>query len=142
MTSVIPVSIPWVKALCSKKNSSALRIILGPDYWSFSFQDWSFVGLNSEIMGSGLKEEGRMMEELKEALSHPKLVVFSHRPWFLLSSEENKINPKACLPTGIRDRLFQLTHKAKELWVFSGHRHASKEIHFKQKHFIGSPAPA
>jgi hypothetical protein len=91
-------------------------------------------------MGSGLKEEGRMMEELKEALSHPKLVVFSHRPWFLLSSEENKINPKACLPTGIRDRLFQLTHKAKELWVFSGHRHASKEIHFKQKHFIWLPS--
>jgi calcineurin-like phosphoesterase family protein len=123
-----------------QKKLARYKSYFGADYWTFAWQDWQFVGINTEILGSGYEEEERMLSKLKEPLSQPKLVVFSHRPWFLMTPDEKEVNPKASLPTSIRDRLLKLTRKAKELWVFSGHRHASKEIHRGQHHFIWLPS--
>lgn len=102
----------------------------GPDHWVQDLdgpagEAWRLIGLNSEILGSGLPEEAIQAILLSEALAsvgRRRIAVFLHRPIALDASEAAEEEAWAVLPEARPALAPLLEHPALRL-VASGHVH-------------------
>lgn len=102
----------------------------GPDYWYEDVGAWCFVGLNAQIIGSGLAEERAQwlfLEQIAEGASGRALGIFLHKPLFLRDPEETDQRLSALPPEG-RGRLLQLCVRQGVRFVASGHLHCYRSM--------------
>lgn len=112
----------------------------GADYWAMSFGEWNLIGLNSEILGSNWPQEKTMLDKLEPFFQGNRLVIFSHRPWFVLDRRDTLPHYKPCLPPEIRKKLLKRLGGKKEVLILTGHRHAYKEIREKKIRHLWIPS--
>ncbi|TCZ51768.1 metallophosphoesterase family protein [Roseicella aquatilis] len=104
---------------------------MGEDCWGVDREGWRLLGLNSQVMGSGLPEEAaqlRFIAEELETIGHRRLAVFLHKPFFL-SDPADSVFDYWSVPPFTRGVLAPLLdHPALRL-VASGHLH----LHHRQR---------
>ncbi|MBM7047224.1 MULTISPECIES: metallophosphoesterase [Rhizobium] len=128
----------------SHQPSNAERLSLwetqyGPSQWhSDVLAGWRLIGLNSQIIGTGLPEETAQWQAFDEALATRgtrKAVLFTHMPLFLNSWEEVD-RPAWALMTEGRNRLRRLIVDHDIRAVVTGHMHRTAQIDLPETRLI------
>ena len=113
--------------------------LYGPWHWqSDLIPGWRLIGLNSQIIGTGLPEEQLQWETLERALAmraRLKLVLLMHMPLFLEDWEEAD-RPAWALMGGGRNRLRRLIEEHDIRAVVTGHMHRVVQFDLPQTRFI------
>ncbi|WP_370677783.1 metallophosphoesterase [Pleomorphomonas sp. PLEO] len=96
----------------------------GADRWvSDEIDGWRLIGLNAQILGTGLPEEIEQWRFLEQALvTDRRTIVFTHQPLFLEHRREGDRPYWASVATA-RHRLLELTTRAGTLAILSAHMH-------------------
>ena len=96
----------------------------GPDRWiSEEIAGWRLIGLNAQILGSGLAEEADQWRFLEQGLAtERRTLLFSHQPLFLEHRQE-KDRPYWASVGAPRQRLLELATRAGTKAIVSAHMH-------------------
>lgn len=111
---------PW---LVSSDRVAAHRDVFGPDRWVEIVGDVALVGLNSEILGTGLPEEAEQeawLETLPELTGGRRSLVFHHKP--LRNPDPASAHPMGVVPAAA-PRLRALLERIDVVAYGSGHLH-------------------
>ncbi len=117
----------------------------GPDRWIREVAGWQLVGLNSQLLGTGLPEEAVQLRWLEEALQsgHGRPVgVFLHKPMFFARRIDAGSPQEIIAPSGTRARLLSLLLRHRVRFVASGHLHKYLDVRIGQTRFVWAPATA
>lgn len=91
----------------------------GPDCWSLNADDWTLIGVNAQLFGSGGPEERVQrlwIEEVAHNLSGDKVALFTHRPI-------QRPAPNDAMPTG------RYVERERARWLLDGPlRHALRLV--------------
>ncbi|MFP3464043.1 metallophosphoesterase family protein [Leifsonia sp. SIMBA_070] len=114
----------WADIQVTSERVRAFSSTFGPDHWVETVGDWAVVGLDSEIMGSGLPEEEEQwgwIESLPALIGARPTLLFSHKPvWnpYPAVTEHN-----ISIPDASRDRLLSALADVDVAAFGSGHLH-------------------
>lgn len=120
------------------------RSAFGADWWATDLDEWRFIGLNTQILGTGLDTEAEQAAWLEETLSEAKgkpVGVFVHKPLFLDRPDEEP-NQERCVPRWARDQWLALFKEAGVRFVACGHMHQHKDVTVNGMRFIWAPSTA
>lgn len=111
----------------------------GPDHWhSDLLPGWRLIGLNSQIIGTGLAEEEAQWDALEQALAtcaSRKPVLFCHMPLFLMDWDETDRPAWALMRAG-RERLRHLIVEHGICAVVTGHMHRTALLDMPETRLI------
>lgn len=115
----------------------------GPDWWAADLGDWRLIGLNTQILGTGLAQEAEQEEWLKETLSEAgkPIGVFVHKPLFLERPDEEPFQERT-VPGWARDKWIKMFNEAGVRFVACGHMHQHKDVTEGGIRFIWAPSTA
>jgi 3',5'-cyclic AMP phosphodiesterase CpdA len=122
----------------------AYRRHFGDEHWVLDLGDWRFVGLNAQLMDSGLPDETEQMAMLEDALASAgkrSLALVVHKPLFHASADEPGQSPATLFP-GARQKLLALCAQYKVKLVASGHRHCYRTHRLGPTRLVWAPASA
>lgn len=118
---------------------------VGPDRWAFDAGDWRLIGMNAQVLGTGLPretEQQRWLEsELGSAQGRP-VGIFTHKPLFFPRALRNGRPQSIFLPRGVRARMFSLFARSGVRFVASGHLHKHLDIRAGGVRWLWAPATA
>jgi 3',5'-cyclic AMP phosphodiesterase CpdA len=117
---------PWMGFHATSERVQAHRRGFGADGFAETYDGWTLVGLNSEMMGSGIPEEGEQWSWLGETLGSTsrKVAVFQHKPVW----RPRRMPPEALIsiPPSSRRRLLSLLRGHELRSVGTGHLHSQR----------------
>lgn len=119
------------------------RTYFGTDCFVRDIEDWRLIGLNSEILGSGLASEESQWSYLEDSCSNAdgrKLGVFIHRPLFEKTIDEEA--SRWSMHPAPRARLMDRLKAFKVQFVASGHLHRYRYISFEGMDLVWCPTTA
>ncbi len=120
------------------------RTSLGPDRWTVDVGDWTVVGINAQLLDSGLDAEGDQWVWLEQRLGaqppgRPVMLV-THKP-LGASDAEMAISPThRFVPASARRRLDEALAQVHCPVVVSGHVHQSRVINHDGRRHIWAPS--
>jgi 3',5'-cyclic AMP phosphodiesterase CpdA len=101
----------------------------GADRWSRRLGGWLLVGVNAQLLGSGLAREAEqdawLEHQLAHAAGHP-VALFLHKPVFLEDKAEAAATASALVPEA-RARLLQRLAGADVQLIVNGHLHQHRD---------------
>ena len=112
---------------CTEARRAAWIEQFGPDFWSQTRGDWTFIGLNAQLFGTGMPAETEQWAMLEEAVRKPsRKVLVSHKP--LYNQTDGCDLPLNAIPEADSLSLeAMLASSGVELFL-SGHLHRHKVI--------------
>jgi len=117
---------------------------LGTDYWSHEIEDWTLIGLNTQILGTGEGAEAEQADWLSDVLNATRgrsIGVFIHKP--LLIDRADEVPEQSWTVSGdARDTLLGQFKEANVKFVASGHMHQYKEFELEGIRMIWAPSTA
>jgi 3',5'-cyclic AMP phosphodiesterase CpdA len=122
-----PGSDPWMGLRVTDERVAAFRATFGSDRFSTVAEDWTVLGIDSELLGSGLSAETEqwrwLSDELAVADGGPVLL-FTHKPlwWPLPEPDEEPVRDLAA-DVEASERLRALFAPGQLRAVASGHLH-------------------
>jgi len=122
----------------------------GEERWVFDAGGWRFLGLNSQLFGSGgHPAEAEQWRWLEEELSRPgaaPVALFTHKPLFLdHPSDADSADPtlrQSCLDRASRTRLLALAQRHGVRLVSTGHKHQTRAFSLDGIYHIWAPSTA
>jgi 3',5'-cyclic AMP phosphodiesterase CpdA len=118
-----PGPAPWKGLGVTSCRVAAHCAVFGPDHFAVRDDGWLVIGIDSELLGSGLEEEGaqwRWLEERLAAAGADRVLLFCHKPLWLPRTAPS---PAALtVPDHARERLLALAGDRLAA-VGSGHLH-------------------
>jgi len=102
------------------------------DRFAFTHKNVQFIGINSCLIQSGLKQDSIQFDWLKANLKkHPKMrkVLFTHQPFFTKTLDEEDHYDNIANPS--RSNYLQLLKANGVVSVFSGHFHKNAEANYQ-----------
>lgn len=122
----------------------------GEERWAFDAAGWGFVGLNSQLLGSGGQPaEAEQWMWLEQALDHSRgrpIALFLHKPLFLdHPSEPDYDDPtlrQSCIDAASRARLLGLCRRYGVRLVSSGHKHQTRSFSLDGIYHLWAPSTA
>jgi protein tyrosine/serine phosphatase/predicted phosphodiesterase len=119
-----PGAAPWTGISVTSERVARFRETFGSDRWVEVYPEWAVIGINSELMSSGLPEEAEQWEwlsTLPDVVQQRRALIFMHKPvWSPIDREtEHSIS----LPAAERDRLLEVLKPITLSAVCSGHLH-------------------
>jgi 3',5'-cyclic AMP phosphodiesterase CpdA len=112
-----------LKGPITRSRRAAYRKAFGDDFWVQDLGDWRFIGLNAQLMDSGLPGETAQMGMVTDALGSAatrQCAILIHKPLYNKSATERGQSLQALWPKS-RKRLLALCEKHKVKLVASGH---------------------
>lgn len=115
--------------LVTPERLDRYRAVLGPDRWSVDVPGWRLVGINAQLLGSGLDDEADQWHWLESLLapspsrSGPRVALVVHKPLVPTPALPTDTSPGRYVPAGPRARLFELLRPFPGGLVISGHCH-------------------
>lgn len=112
------------------------------DRWAIDFPGWRLLGLNSQIMGSGLPDETAQQEFLAAqlaALGDRRIAVFLHKPCFVTEPEDTTFDYWSVPPFARPSLAALYDHPALRL-VASGHLHLHHARQRGAASFVWAPS--
>lgn len=129
-------------ALVDPWRLSRFRDRIGPDRWVVDIGGWRLVGINAQLLGSGLADEGEQWDWLAEVLASPggdahpsgdahpdgdarPVALFVHKPVVRTPSLPDDPSPGRYVPSPASERLLALisANERRVRTVVSGHAH-------------------
>ncbi len=113
----------------------------GPDFWVEDLGGWRFIGLNAQLLESGLAAEKAQMAMLQDALASAddrSVALLIHKPLFLQNRDETGHALSRLWPRS-RKRLLSLCEKYRVKLVASGHRHCYRSMRHGTTRLIWAP---
>jgi 3',5'-cyclic AMP phosphodiesterase CpdA len=103
----------------------------GKPRWVRQVDDWTLIGINAMLFGSGQDTEAAEWDWLETVLADQNgrrpVALFVHKPPFLISPEEPD-NGSATMPASIRGRFWSLAKDHGVRLVGCGHRHEYRAV--------------
>ena len=129
--------------LVTEERLATFLAAFGSDRFVTDMGDWRLLGLNSQLIGSGLSAEEDQMNWLTDALAcDSKVAVFMHYPAFLQTAEDEDVSHYA-LSSEPRLRLLEaFTTAGNVQLVGSGHLHQSRSLLHAGIRFEWAPSSA
>ena len=103
--------------------------VFGADRFAFDAGGWRVLGINAQLLGSGLPQEGEQdawLDAELGAASQPVLLAL-HKPLFLQSANEAEVTATSVNPEP-RARLLRRLQDASVQVVVSGHLHCHRDV--------------
>ncbi len=116
----------------------------GLDHFCQDIGAWRLIGINSELLGSGLPREDVQWQFLADSLASAGdqcIGIFLHKPMFLDDIDATKIDG-ACVHPAPRARLRNLVQDANVSFVACGHTHAYHHSTWNGLDVVWSPTTA
>jgi 3',5'-cyclic AMP phosphodiesterase CpdA len=120
------------------------RDTIDEDYWCQDLGNWRFIGLNAQMIDSGLRAEAAQWSFVEGALADAgdrKLAVWIHKPLFVRDPASTGRMLTALFPEG-RHRLLALCERHGVSLVGSGHLHRHWRTRVGQTRLIWAPSTA
>jgi 3',5'-cyclic AMP phosphodiesterase CpdA len=107
--------------------------IFGEDRWRFEAAGWCFIGLNSQVMNTGLAREAEQFDWLASQLSAvggKPLALFLHKPLYLNAPHDPELAATTIryIPQPARARLVEMFAAVDLRLVASGHLHQRRDF--------------
>jgi 3',5'-cyclic AMP phosphodiesterase CpdA len=124
---------PWMELPVTSERIAAFASAWGQDRFLLTgsaadrSEDWVFIGLNSERLGSGLPEEDEQWDWLADAARQARgksAMLFLHKPLWSPMGSRSGITP----PEAARQRLLALFADARLRVVANGHMHRYRQV--------------
>ena len=116
---------PWMGVATTSERVQNYRSIFGADrFVEMVDSNWALIGLNSEVLSSGLEEETEQWEWLEEVAKQVQgrcVALFLHRPLWSPMPEVTEHN--LALDASERERILTIFSASKVKLVASGHLH-------------------
>ena len=126
---------PWRGIAVTAGRVAAFRRMFGGDRWlEIPPRGPALLGLNSELLGSGLPDECEQWEWLEgevPALGARPVLLFLHRPLWAPDREAAPVPPSLMVAAPARERLLQLFGPGQLRLVASGHLHR-RRVHGRE----------
>ncbi|MEL6245901.1 MAG: metallophosphoesterase [Pseudomonadota bacterium] len=115
----------------------------GHDWWAIGFGAWRIIGINSQLMGSGIEAEelqwAWLEQELAEAADRP-VAIFQHKPPF----REDPHRPASfddfrCMTAAARERYAALIAPSSVRFISCGHSHIHRKTRWLDKDVYWAP---
>lgn len=102
--------------------------VFGADRFAETIGAWRAIGINAQLLGSGLEEEAEQFTWLEQQLEATKapVALFLHKPLFLTSPGEQEPNASCTTPEP-RAKMLALLKKHGVRFVISGHLHSYRD---------------
>ena len=117
--------------------------VFGADRFAFDAGGWRVLGINAQLLGSGLSQEGEQdawLDGELGAASRPVLLAL-HKPLFLQSADETEVTATTINPEP-RARLLRRLRDAPVRAVVSGHLHCHRDIVRDGVRYVWAPSTA
>jgi 3',5'-cyclic-AMP phosphodiesterase len=106
--------------------------VVGPDWWSARVSGWLLLGVNAQLVGSGLAAEASQWSWLGEQIAQAgdglRIALLSHKPLAAAEAELAAAPGYRFWPPAARDRLAGLFGDGPPALVVSGHVHQSRQL--------------
>jgi 3',5'-cyclic AMP phosphodiesterase CpdA len=117
----------------------------GEDRWRFDAAGWCFVGINSQVLNTGLASDAEQFEWLASqlgSLNGKPLALFLHKPLYLNTPDDPELAASAIryVPLPPRRRLLKMLEPVDLRLVASGHIHQARD--FTHRHIRQVWAPS
>lgn len=119
--------------------------LFGTDRFSRELGELRILGMNTELLGSGLPREEEQWQWLETELAPGpasggrRTLFVMHKPLFARRPEETAFN-KSCVDPDSRTRLWSLLERARVPTVASAHVHVYKHVKARGIEFVWCPA--
>ncbi len=117
----------------------------GEDRWRFDAAGWSFIGLNSLLLNTGLACEAEQHDWLATELSTVRgrpLALFIHKPLFRDTPDDDEVAATSFryVPMPARSRLVDLLNSVDLRLVACGHVHQRRDYTFRNVRQVWAPS--
>ena len=119
--------------------------IFGEDRWRFEAAGWCFIGLNSQVMNTGLASEAEQFDWLASQLSGANgrpVALFLHKPLYLNSPGDPELAATSIryIPMPARSRLVEMLGAVDLRLVASGHVHQRRDFTYRHIRHVWAPS--
>lgn len=138
-----PGDTPWAGISVTSERVAGFRGAFGADHWVELRPEWALIGINSEVMSSGLPEEAEQWEwlaTLPALVGDRTAILFMHKP--VWSPLDHEIEHAIALPAAERDRLLEILAPVTIAAVCSGHLHCYQTRHVGNVLTVSAPSAA
>jgi 3',5'-cyclic AMP phosphodiesterase CpdA len=113
---------------------------IGDDYWAVELGGWRLLGLNAQLVGSGLDSEAEQWDFLSAELARsPRTILISHKPVTAADVELATAPPYRFVPAPGRDRLAERLDGGGVEVVVSGHVHQYRSFRYRSQRHVWAP---
>jgi len=136
---------PAPKQPATEKERQNYLSVIGEDRWRFDAAGWSFIGLNSLIMNTGIESEaeqfGWLASELGRINGRP-VALFLHKPLYLHTPDDPETEATAIryVPQPRRRNLIEMFAVVDLRLVASGHVHQRRDFTFGHTRHVWAPS--
>ena len=136
---------PAPKQPATEQERQNYLSVIGEDRWRFDAAGWSFIGLNSLIMNTGIESEaeqfGWLASELGRVNGRP-VALFLHKPLYLNTPDDPETEGTAIryVPQPRRRSLIEMFGKVDLRLVASGHVHQRRDFTFGHTRHVWAPS--
>lgn len=136
---------PVPKQPATEKERQNYLSVIGEDRWRFDAAGWTFIGLNSLIMNTGIESEaeqfGWLASELGSINGRP-VALFLHKPLYLNTPDDPETEGTAIrfVPQPRRRNLIEMFAAVDLRLVASGHVHQRRDFTFGRTRHVWAPS--
>jgi 3',5'-cyclic AMP phosphodiesterase CpdA len=121
------------------------RSMFGEDRWRFEATGWCFIGLDSQVMNTGLASEAEQFDWLASELADVKgkpVALFLHKLLYLNAPDDPELAASAIryVPMPARSRLVEMLRAVDLRLVASGHVHQRRDFSYGHTRHIWAPS--
>jgi 3',5'-cyclic AMP phosphodiesterase CpdA len=129
----------------TEQSQQAFLSIFGEDRWRFEAAGWCFIGLNSQVMNTGLVREAEQFDWLASQLSGingKPLALFLHKPLYLNAPDDPELAATAIryIPQPARRRLIEMLRAVDLRLAASGHVHQRRDFTYGRIRHVWAPS--
>jgi 3',5'-cyclic AMP phosphodiesterase CpdA len=138
-----PGASPWAGLGVTSARVAAFRAGFGIDHWTRVVDGWALIGLNSELLSSGLPEEDDQwawLAGVPETVGDRPAIVFTHKPLWSPVAVDGGFTLH--VPPADRDRLLALLAGIDLKAAASGHLHRYQYVHRAGIAVVSAPSTA
>jgi 3',5'-cyclic AMP phosphodiesterase CpdA len=129
----------------TERDRQVFLDLFGEDRWRFEAAGWCFIGLNSQVMNTGLSSEAEQSDWLASQLSSANgkpVALFLHKPLFLNSpADPERVETSIrYIPQPVRSRLVEMLRAVDLRLVACGHLHQRRDFTYSRVRHIWAPS--
>jgi 3',5'-cyclic AMP phosphodiesterase CpdA len=129
----------------TEEDLKTYRSVFCEDYWRFEATGWYFIGLDSQVMNTGLASEAEQFDWLASELAGAKgkpVALFLHKPLFLNAPDDPELAASAIryVPMPARSRLLEMLRAVDLRLIASGHVHQRRDFTHAHTRHIWAPS--
>jgi predicted phosphodiesterase len=129
--------------IITDSHLQAYRALFGQDYWSIALPGWQIIGLNAQLLGSGLAAEEVQREWLLHELAKGtgRVGVMIHKPLYRNGASDTEVHERY-LPIAPRQRLLSDIRHRDVAFIVSGHTHQTRRYVSEGIEHVWAPSTA